>query len=96
MCVADAVQQEQVGTDGGSFREAVVFLGRKRRHHQHQRGKNKTVNIFECVVAIGAASDGLMWAGKCGKRWGCWLMGGWHCQLGASVGGPAGFLPSVF
>jgi len=61
MCAADAVQH-----GGWSFGRGGVFWG-KRRHHQ--RGKNKTVNIFECVVAIGAASDGLMWAGKGGKRW---------------------------
>jgi len=75
---------------GWSFGRGGVFWG-KRRHHQ--RGKNKTVNIFECVVAIGAASDGSMWAEK-------GVNGGWEwefrVQEGGNVGGPAGFLSSVF
>lgn len=45
---------------GVSERGGWRFGGRRKRRH-HQRGKNKTVNIFECVVAIGPASDGLMW-----------------------------------
>jgi len=65
------VLQTQCSLGGWSFGRGGVFWG-KRRHHQ--RGKNKTVNIFECVVAIGAASDGLMWAEK-------GVNGGWEWEF---------------